>query len=102
MESDLTEAADRGRVRGIETLSLSDASAAVTLDLASVYALVESRDNGGDHTSAGEAFLRLEGVSGATVSLEGGTWTTMTMADGEPDLHVQASAKLLIDDGLIA
>ena len=47
---DLTDAADRGRVRGIETLSLSDATAEVTLDLVSVYALVESRNNGGTHT----------------------------------------------------
>ena len=58
-----TEASDRGRVRGIETLSLSDATAMVTLDLLSVYALVEARDNGGTLTDAGEAFLRLEGSS---------------------------------------
>ena len=99
MESDLTEASDRGRVRGIETLSLSDATAEVTLDLVSVYALVESRDNGGEHTSPGEAFLRLEGVSGAMVSLEG-MWTPTVNAEG-PDLYAQGSAKLLIDDGLI-
>ena len=103
---DFTVASDRGRVRGIETLSLSDATAMVTLDLLSVYALVDSRDNGGDHTSAGEAFLRLEGVSGAMVTLEGGVaagaWTLET-ADAEgPDLYAQGSAKLLIDDGLVA
>ena len=95
---DFTEASDRGRVRGIETLSLSDATAMVTLDLVSVYALVDSRDNGGTHTSAGEAFLRLEGTG--MVSLDG-TWTTTADAEG-PDLYTQASAKLLIDDGLIA
>ena len=79
-----TEASDRGRVRGIETLSLSDATAEVTLNLLSVYALVESRDNGGDHTSAGEAFLRLEGTFEAQ---RRGHWS--------PRL-------LLIDDGLVA
>ena len=95
---DLTDASVRGKVRGIETLSLSDGADA-TLDLLSVYALVESRNNGGEHTSAGEAFLRLEGVG--MVVLEGGTWTPTPDADG-PDLYVQGSAKLLIDDGLIA
>ena len=74
----------------------------VTLDLASVYALVESRDNGDEHTSPGEAFLRLEGVSGAMVSLEGGTWTPTADAEGTADLYALGSAKLLIDDGLIA
>ena len=98
VELDLTEATVRGKVRGIETLSLSDGAEA-TLDLLSVYALVESRDNGGTHTSAGEAFLRLEGVG--MVALEGGTWTPTPDADG-PDLYAQGSAKLLIDDGLIA
>ena len=33
VESDFTEASARGRVRGIQTLSLSDATAEVTLDL---------------------------------------------------------------------
>ena len=36
------------------------------------------------------------------VSLEGGTWTTMTDAEGTADLYAQGSAKLLIDDGLVA
>ena len=96
---DFTDASDRGRVRGIETLSLSDATAEVTLDLLSVFALVDSRDNGGTHTSAGEAFLRLEGVG--MVSLEGGTWVPTVNAEG-PDLYALGSAKLLIDDGLVA
>ena len=99
---DFTEASDRGRVRGIETVSLSDDGAMVTLDLVSVYALVESRDNGGTHTSAGEAFLRLEGSSAMAVVLSDKTdWTVETDAEG-PDLYTQASAKLLIDDGLVA
>ena len=97
---DLTDASVRGRVRGIETLSLSDGAEA-TLNLLSVYALVESRDNGGTHTSAGEAFLRVQAVSGAMVSLEGGTWTSTADAEG-PDLYALGSAKLLIDDGLVA
>ncbi len=95
---DFTEASDRGRVRGIETVSLSDDGAMVTLDLVSVYALVESRNNGGTHTSPGEAFLRLEGTGMVTLD---GTWTTTADAEG-PDLYTQASAKLLIDDGLVA
>ena len=101
---DFTEASDRGRVRGIETLSLSDATAMVTLDLVSVYALVDSRDNGGTLTDAGEAFLRLEGVSGAMVVLsDTASWTVETAdAEGTADLYEQASAKLLIDDGLLA
>ncbi len=75
----------------------------VTLDQATVFALVESRDNGGTHTDAGEAFLRLEGTG--MVTLEGGVaagaWTLET-ADAEgPDLYAQGSAKLLIDDGLV-
>ena len=99
---DFTEASDRGRVRGIETVSLSDDGAMVTLDLVSVYALVESRNNGGTHTSAGEAFLRLEGSSAMAVVLSDKTdWTVEMDAEG-PDLYTQASAKLLIDDGLVA
>ena len=97
---DFTEASDRGRVRGIETLSLSD-GAAVTLDLVSVYALVDSRDNGGTHTSAGEAFLRLEGTSGM-VTLSGGVASWTKTDEGTADLYTLGSAKLLIDDGLIA
>ena len=100
---DFTEASDRGRVRGIETLSLSDATAMVTLDLVSVYALVDSRDNGDDHTSAGEAFLRLEGSSAMVVTLsDKSDWTVEMDAAGTADLYTQASAKLLIDDGLVA
>ena len=73
---DFTEASVRGKVRGIEVVSLSDATAMVTLDLASVYALIESRDNGGDHTSAGEAFLRLRGLTSDTVVLsDKSDWT---------------------------
>ena len=87
MESDFTEASARGRVRGIQTLSLSDATAEVTLDLLSVYALVDSRDNGGEHTSPGEAFLRLEGVSGAMVVLS-----------DTADLYAQGSTRLWKDD----
>ena len=64
VELDFTLATVRGKVRGIETLSLSDGTAMVTLDQATVFALVESRDNGGDHTAAGEAFLRIAGSSG--------------------------------------
>ena len=102
MASDFAETADRGRVRGIETLSLSDASAAVTLDLVSVYALVDSRDNRGPHTAPGEAFLRLEGVSSAMVVLsDTASWTPTADAEG-PDLYALGSAKLLIDDGLVA
>ena len=70
----------------------------VTLDLVSVYALVESRDNGGDHTSAGEAFLRIEGVG--MVSLEG-DWMDPSETE-TPNLYALGSAKLLIDDGLVA
>ena len=65
-----------------------------------MYALVDSRDNGGPHTSAGEAFLRLEGVSGAMVSLEG-DWMDPSETE-TPNLYALGSAKLLIDDGLIA
>ena len=97
-----TEASDRGRVRGIETLSLSDATAMVTLDLFSVYALVEARDNGGTLTDAGEAFLRLEGSSGMVVLSDRSSWTEEADAEGTADLWVQGSAKLLIDDGLLA
>ncbi len=94
---DFTDAAVRGRVRGIEAVSLSD-GAEVSLDLLSVYALVESRNNGGPHTDPGEAFLRLEGTGMVTLN---GTWTPTVNAEG-PDLYTQASAKLLIDDGLVA
>ena len=94
---DFTLATVRGKVRGIETLSLSDGAEA-TLNLVSVYALVESRNNGGTHTDAGEAFLRLEGTG--MVSLEGGTWTETPNAEGTADLWTQGSAKLLVDDGL--
>ncbi len=96
---DFTEASDRGRVRGIETLSLSD-GAEVSLDLLSVYALVESRDNGGTHTDPGEAFLRLEGSSGTVSLSDASSWTIETDAEGTADLYAQASARLLIDDGL--
>ena len=101
---DLTEVANRGRVRGIEAVSLSDASSGVALDLVTVYALVGSRDNGGPHTDPGEAFLRLEGVSGATVMLtDAAAWTVeMTDAEGDADLYAQGAARLLIDDGLVA
>ena len=98
---DLTDVGDRGRLRGIEVVSLSDATALVTLDLAAVYALVEARDNGDTLTDAGEVLLRLEvedGVSGAMVTLEG-SWVEMEVADG-PDLYTLGSARLLADDGL--
>ena len=95
VELNFTLATVRGKVRGIETLSLSDGAEA-TLNLVSVYALVESRNNGGTHTDAGEAFLRLEGTGMVTLN---GTWTETPNAEG-PDLYAQGSAKLLIDDGV--
>ena len=97
---DLTDASVRGRVRGIETLSLSDGAEA-TLDLLSVYALVESRDNGGTHTSPGEAFLRLEGVGMVSLS-DNASWTVEMNVEGTADLYEQGAARLLIDNGLVA
>ena len=97
VELDFTLAKVRGKVRGIETLSLSDATAMVTLDQASVYALVESRDNGGTLTDAGEVLLRLRGLSGMVV-LEG-DWMDPD-ATGTAGLYKQGSALLLVDSGL--
>ena len=95
---DFTLATVRGKVRGIETLSLSDGAEA-TLNLLSVYALVESRDNGGTHTDAGEAFLRIAGSSGmVSLSDDVASWTKTD--EGTADLYTQGSAKLLIDDGV--
>ena len=99
VELDFTLAKVRGKVRGIETLSLSDGAVA-TLDLLSVYALVESRDNGGTLTDAGEVLLRLEGTSGMVVLSDLSDWTIEMNAEGMADLYTQASAKLLIDEGL--
>ena len=73
----------------------------VTLDQATVFALVESRDNGGTLTDAGDALLRLRGLSGMVVLSDLSDWNETADAEG-PDLYAQGSAKLLIDDGLVA
>ena len=100
---DLTEAAERGRLRSVEVVSLSDAGARVTLDLAAAYALVETRDNGGTLTDPGETLLRLEGTSGMVVLSDAPSWTMeMADAEGTADLYAQGTARLLIDDGLLA
>ena len=100
VELDFTLAKVRGKVRGIETLSLSDGTAMVTLDQASVFALVESRDNGDDHTAAGEALLRIAGTSGTVTLSDMSDWNETPNAEGTADLWTQGSAKLLIDDGV--
>ena len=74
----------------------------VTLDLKAVYALVEARDNGGTLTDVGEVLLRLEGSSGMVVLSDKSDWEEEDAAEGTADLWVQGSAKLLIDDGLLA
>ena len=99
---DFTEAADRGRVRGVEVVSLADADARVSLDKAAVYALVEARDNGGALTDPGEMLLRLEGTSGMVTLSDKTDWTEeQANAEGTADLWTNGSAKLLIDDGLL-
>ncbi len=99
VELNFTLAKVRGKVRGIETLSLSDATAIVTLDQATVFALVDSRDNGGTLTDAGEALLRLEGT-GMVVLSNLSDWNETPNAEGMADLYEQGSAKILVDDGL--
>ena len=104
MTLDMTDAAGRGRIRDIEVISLSDTTAEVKLNQATVYALSDTYElatSGRIGTSTGHVLLRLEGVAGAMVELEGGTWTTMTTADGEPDIYTLGSARLWIDDGLV-
>ncbi len=102
VELDLTDPAVRGRLRGVEVLSLTDTTAAVTLDLMSAYALTDARDNGGELTDTGELLLRLEGVSGMVVLADAASWALeQADAEGTADLHAQGSVRLLIDDGLL-
>ncbi len=99
----LTDASVRGKVRGVEVVSLADADARVQLNQEAVYALVEARDNGDTLTDAGEVLLRLEGSSGMVVLSDRSDWTMeQANAEGTADLWTQGSAKLLIDDGLLA
>ncbi len=101
MSLDLTAPAVRGKIRNIEVVSLSDATASVTLDLMSVLELMsDERDNGGTLTELGQTLLRLEGTG--MVTLEGSWTLSQADAEGTADLYSQLPALLLIDDGLLA
>ena len=107
---DLTDATVRGLIRSIEVVSLSDATAEVTVDQAAVYGLVDSY--GGWESDrrgvGGKVLLRLEGDSGMVEQADKGSWkeaSTLTLTDGEVNensvfRHDGSSAYLLIDDGL--
>ena len=100
VDLDLTDATVRSRILSIETLSLTDATTSLTLDLASVYALTDQRDNGGLLTDPGQVLLRLEGTAG-TVTLDG-TWTPETDVVGTADSFTLENAIILADNGLVA
>ena len=98
---DLTADAVRGKIRGVEAVSLAGTAAEVTLDLETVYALTRARDNAGALTAKGELLFRLEGTSGMVVLSDTADWVLQQAdAEGDSDLYVQGNAFLLIDEGL--